>query len=179
MIKKTALFAAVLLGSLIAAAVGIWVYSCEIGNNNLKRPNDEAVLVQSDISDNVGENAVLTFKIRFEDGFSDTREIIAPYYMKGWSREKLAAAYPSWQLNSFSSENAVFSKSSSGRSSQHYLIGEKDGYVAVYYKDSGLLKEVTAAPIASLSEDERRLILQGKSIDGDESLYLCLQDLES
>ena len=47
------------------------------------------------------------------------------------------------------------------------------------YKDSGVLKEVTSTPVASLNDDERKSVVSGKEIDGDTHLYLCLQDLES
>ena len=96
-----------------------------------------------------------------------------------WQRDRMESAYPSWQMDEFSPLRVVFNRSERGRSSQHYVLGEKDGYVAVYYKDSGVLKEVTSTPVASLNDDERKSVISGKEIDGDTHLYLCLQDLES
>lgn len=50
--------------------------------------------VKSDTGNSVGRNTVLTFVSNYEDGFSDTREVIAPVYMYGWQRDRMESAYP-------------------------------------------------------------------------------------
>ena len=168
--KKTIIWLIVLVALCSAVSAGIWVYNLEIAKDNNSLFTGETLEVR---------NTVLTFVSNYEDGFSDTREVIAPVYMYGWQRDRMESAYPSWQMDEFSPLRVVFNRSERGRSSQHYVLGEKDGYVAVYYKDSGVLKEVTSTPVASLNDDERKSVISGKEIDGDTHLYLCLQDLES
>lgn len=178
--KKTALiWLVVTVVICTAVGAGIWIYSFKGSTDNNSIFTGETMEVKADTSSLVNKNTVLTFVSSYEDGFSDTREIVAPEYMYGWTREKVKSAYPSWQMNEFSPTRIVLNKQESGRSSQHYVLGEKDGYVAVYYKDSGLLKEVTSTPVASLNAEEIKIITGGKEIDGDKYLYLCLQDLES
>ena len=177
--KKTIIWLIVLVAFCSAVSAGIWVYNLEIAKDNNSLFIGETLEVKLDTGGSVGRNTVLTFVSTYEDGFSDTREVIAPVYMYGWQRDRMESAYPSWQMDEFSPLRVVFNRSERGRSSQHYVLGEKDGYVAVYYKDSGVLKEVTSTPVASLNDDERKSVISGKEIDGDTHLYLCLQDLES
>ena len=169
--KKTIIWLIVLVALCSAVSAGIWVYNLEIAKDNNSLFTGETLEVKSDAGNSVGRNTVLTFVSNYEDGFSDTREVIAPVYMYGWQRDRMESAYPSWQMDEFSPLRVVFNRSERGRSSQHY--------VAVYYKDSGVLKEVTSTPVASLNDDERKSVISGKEIDGDTHLYLCLQDLES
>lgn len=177
--RKTIVWLIVLFALCSAVSAGIWVYNLETAKDNNSLFTGETLEVKSDTGNSVGRNTVLTFVSNYEDGFSDTREVIAPVYMYGWQKDRMESAYPSWQMDEFSPLRVVFNRSESGRSSQHYVLGEKDGYVAVYYKDSGVLKEVTSTPVASLNDDERKSVVSGKEIDGDTNLYLCLQDLES
>ena len=154
--KKTIVWLIVLVALCSAISAGIWVYNFERAKDNNSLFTGETLEVKSDTGNSVGRNTVLTFVSNYEDGFSDTREVIAPVYMYGWQRDRMESAYPSWQMDEFSPLRVVFSRSEKGRSSQHYILGEKDGYVAVYYKDSGVLKEVTSTPVASLNDDERK-----------------------
>ncbi len=177
--KKTVMVLIALVLICFTASIFVWIYKFDTTQDNNSYFTDEAVEVKSDISNSVGRNTVLTFVSNYEDGFSDTNEIIAPVYMYGWSKERTEEAYPSWHMDEFSPSKVVFNKSEKGRSSQHYVLGEKDGYVAVYYKDTGLLKEVTSTPVNSLNNDEIKSVINGNEIDGDGRLYLYLQDLES
>ena len=154
--KKTIIWLIVLVALCSAVSAGIWVYNLEIAKDNNSLFTGETLEVKSDTGNSVGRNTVLTFVSNYEDGFSDTREVIAPVYMYGWQRDRMESAYPSWQMDEISPLRVVFNRSERGRSSQHYVLGEKDGYVAVYYKDSGVLKEVTSTPVASLNDDERK-----------------------
>ena len=71
--------------------------------------------------------------------------------MYGWDREKTKSAYKDWLMTEFSKDRVVFNKSINGNSTQHYVIREDNGYVAVFYRESNILKEVTSTPIESLN----------------------------
>ena len=59
-------------------SAGIWVYNLEIAKDNNSLFTGETLEVKSDTGNSVGRNTVLTFVSNYEDGFSDTREVIAP-----------------------------------------------------------------------------------------------------
>ena len=73
-------------------------------------------------------------------------------------------------------------KSVDGPSSQRYVIGEKDGYIAVYYdveNEGMILKELTSTPITALSDSDRRNVEIGIRIIGKERLVRALEDYTS
>lgn len=177
--KAVFTWAIVLWGLLIGTSAGVLAYKHHIKGEDNSAFVEDSLYVKADKSNVINENTVLSFVSIYDDGFRDTREIIAPAYMKGWNRDKMALAYSSWQMDEFSKERVVFNKYQEGRSSQHYFLGEKEGYVAVYYKDSGILKEITSTPAGSLSDEEKKILKSQKEINGDEHLYRYLQDLES
>ena len=69
-----------------------------------------------------------------------------------------------------------------GSSNQRYVIGEKEGYVAVFYEEEqqGIsLKEVTDIPIDGLSEDEKLRLGEGIKVLGKEALDRTLENYSS
>ena len=67
-----------------------------------------------------------------------------------------------------------------GPSNQRYIIGERDGFVTVFYDvEERFIKEITKTPIDSLPENERAAIIEGIRIVGDEKLLRALEDYTS
>ena len=99
--------------------------------------------------------------------------------MYGWDREKIQQAYSDWQMTEFSADRVVFNRNIEGDSPQHYILKENDGYVAVYYRDSGILKETTSTPVASLSDEDKKLFQEGLEIEGETNLIKYIEGLET
>ncbi len=127
----------------------------------------------------IGEDTVLEFVYNYKDGFSETQQSLPQQFMYGWDREKTKLAYSDWTMTEFSQSRVVFNKKIDGNSSQHYVLRENNGYIAVYYRDSNILKEVTSAPVASLSEEDKKLFEQGVEIDGEKNLIKYIESLET
>jgi len=87
-----------------------------------------------------------------------------------------------WDIIRFSSEKVIMRKVIEGSSKEAYIIGEKDGYLAVYFEDAEKgfrLKEKTEIPLYVLPAEEERKIKIGIHVNGDEELARILSDYNS
>lgn len=127
----------------------------------------------------VTENTVFEFVRSYSDGISERGYSLPPEYMEGYTKEELQNVFEGWQMESFSTKKVVFVKNYDYQSPQHYVIKEYEGYVAVFYRKNGVLKELTSTPVASLDEAERKKYEEGVEIDGEKNLVKYLEALES
>lgn len=127
----------------------------------------------------IGENTVLEFVYNYADGFSETQQSLPQQFMYGWDREKTHQAYNDWMMTEFSEDRVVFNKSIDGNSTQHYILKINNGYIAVYYRESNILKEMTSTPVASLSDEDKALFEKGIEIDGEKNLIKYIEGLET
>ena len=63
--------------------------------------------------------------------------------------------------------------------SPKYVLGESDGFVAIFYYDSPNIKELTRTPTSSLTFDEFNRLSEGVYIHTEEQLVMILQDYDS
>ncbi|MBQ8941098.1 MAG: hypothetical protein IJ062_04620 [Firmicutes bacterium] len=112
------------------------------------------------------------------DGITETALAPIPPYLVGLDETVTREKMPGFEITSFSPEKLTVVKKLDGSSRQHYYLGEKNGYLAVYYKHGGGLKELTNTPISCLSADESDLLF-GTEIIGKENLARVLEDIES
>lgn len=146
------------------------------------KPNQEfntSAVATSNSKDTIGENTVLEFVYNYSDGYSETQQSLPQQFMYGWDREKTIRNYSDWQVSEFGSDRVVFNKSVEGNSSQHYILKINKDYVAVYYRDTGILKEITSTPVKSLSEEDRKAFEIGVEIEGEDNLIRYMEALES
>lgn len=127
----------------------------------------------------IGENTVLEFVYNYADGFSETQQSLPQQFMYGWDREKTQQVYNDWMMTEFSEDRVVFNKSIAGNSTQHYILRVNNGYIAVYYRESNILKEMTSTPVASLSDEDKALFEKGVEIDGEKNLIKYIEGLET
>lgn len=117
-----------------------------------------------------------------EDGVTEVQEDEPPYFMLDLTLSDISKYYTAWDIVSFSPKEVVLRKTIVGESQQRYVVGQKDGYVAVYYEeeqDGISLKEITGIPVDGLSEDEKIRLNQGIKITGDEALARTLENYSS
>ncbi len=117
-----------------------------------------------------------------EDGVTQTLEDVPPYFLLDMTLEDMKKVYTDWQIISFSSKEVVMRKTLEAKSNEQYIIGEKNGYVAVFYKEPQhgiILHEITNTPLSALPLEERERLLEGISVTGDENLYKILSDYTS
>jgi hypothetical protein len=124
-------------------------------------------------------NTVIQFVYHYADGITEVYNSVPAKYMSGWGRERIAKAYGKWIMDYYSPEKVVFHKNVDKDSSQHYILKEYNGYVAVFYSEDKRIKEITSANMLSLDAKEREKYAQGVEIVGNKELMRVLQDLES
>lgn len=127
----------------------------------------------------IDENTVIEFIYNYSDGFSNSQYTLPENYMIGYDKQQLMNIYKDWQMESFSPNKVIFEKSINDDSPYHYILKEHKGYVGVFYKKSGMLKEITSTPIASLSENDKKRYEAGIEIDGEENLAKFIENLET
>lgn len=117
-----------------------------------------------------------------EDGVTQTLEDVPPYFLLDMTLEDMKKVYTDWQIVSFSSKEVVMRKTVEAKSNEQYIIGEQNGYVAVFYKEPQhgiILHEITNTPLSALPLEERERLQEGISVIGDENLSKILSDYTS
>ena len=125
---------------------------------------------------------VFRYETVYQDGQVEQSQELAPYFLQGKDQAYLAAQFLDWQIVSFSADEVVMRRTLSQTSGESYIIGEQDGYVAVFYTEpvnGSRLKEVTSTPLAALSPAEQDKIKQGIPVEGNDQLALYMQDYGS
>lgn len=125
----------------------------------------------------------LVYEYYYEgDGQIKREEEVPPYFLIDMTRKDIEEKYPDWQLKSFSQSEVVMRKNIAGKVKERYIIGEYNGYVAVFYEepvDGISLRDLTDTPISSLTPEEQSKLKIGISVLGDEALIRALEDYES
>lgn len=171
--------AALLMVGAVSAMVGIYYgnkYQI-LGTDDTTYTNNIQVSLPQKTT--INTDTILEFHYNYSDGLSSTQYTMPPEYMSGYTKEELEKAYSSWQMDSFSENRVVFIKNFETESTQHYVLKDYNGYVGVFYKKTGMLKELTSTPVASLSAADAEKYKKGFYVDGDENLVKCLEDLET
>ena len=117
-----------------------------------------------------------------DDSITEVVEDVPPYFLIDLTRNDLETNFKDWQIKSFSPKEVVLQKVIEGDSTQHYIIGEYEGYIAVYYEkeiNGTKLKEITDIPLEGLSEEEQQKIKEGIKITGKDELMRFLESYGS
>ncbi|MPN34162.1 hypothetical protein SDC9_181655 [bioreactor metagenome] len=117
-----------------------------------------------------------------EDGNTVEQEDVPPYFLIGMTFSDMKDYYPNWQIVYFSEDKVVMRKEVSLETDENYMVGNMDGYVAVFYDngDYGMsLKTVTETPLSALTKEERQRLDEGIFVSGEEGLARILESYES
>lgn len=171
--------AIIICGMIFTVAGGIGGYYIAFNGEKGSDYDTGLVMAEAKQGNVIGEKTVMEFVYNYSDGFSETQQSLPQQFMYGWDREKTQQAYSEWVMSEFSADRIVFNKNVEGESPQHYILKEKDGYVAVYYRDTGILKEMTSAPVSALGNEDKELFKEGVLIDGDANLIKYIEGLET
>lgn len=117
-----------------------------------------------------------------DSGISKVNEGEPPYFMVGLSLSDLKRLYSTWDILSFSEAEVEMRKTMSGKDEQWYIIGEKDGYITVYYDDGdngNSIKEITDIDTNGFSDDEKEQLKKGIKVQGEDALNRALENYSS
>ncbi len=107
---------------------------------------------------------------------------LAPDFLQGLNLEQLQSVYNGWQVVLFSPERVILRCSIDGMSSESFILGEDEGYLAVFYEDGNKaihLRERTDLPLSALPDGEAKQIREGLRVTGEENLAKLLADYMS
>lgn len=118
---------------------------------------------------------------------SQTKEVteqkdVSPYFLLDLTLSDLQNYYADWEIMSFSDKKVVLRKTVDTESAKRYIVGTKDGFVAVFFEEEQngeSVYEITETPISSLSHAEQVRLNDGIYVEGDTELYKILEDYES
>ncbi len=97
------------------------------------------------------------------------------------TKDEFAEEYKEWEIEKFSNDEIVLKKTKEGICNEHYIIKEKDGYVAVYSLDENeneILSDITEISTQFLPNTDLEKLQSGIRAYGKESLYSLLEDFE-
>lgn len=96
------------------------------------------------------------------------------------SEEALKNKYPDWTVNEFSRQQVILKREIQTYCPRHYIIGAKDGYIAIYvYNNNGekTLYQMTENPTSILTKEDQNNLEYGIVADNDEELQQKLEGL--
>ena len=154
---------------------------------NMPKPDAQEVLPPMEQATKeetvIGAQAEIVYQYYYTED-QITVEQIEPVqdFMTGLSLQQVQSIYHGWQVVFFSQDKVILRCSVEGRSDESFLLGEKDGFLAVFIekkKKTPELYECTDIPLSILPETERQQIQEGVSILGEENLAKILSDYMS
>ncbi len=142
-------------------------------------PTAYTTAVKSPNIPKTSENTVVKYIYHYTDDGEETFfEETAPKALQNLDIDGVRALMPGYEICELTEQRLVVKRNIEGRSNCHYSIGEKDGYVAVFF-ENGILKEKTTTPVEGLAPEIKAQLVKGVKIDGRENLIKCLEDIES
>lgn len=130
----------------------------------------------------ISPNAKLITKVYY-DGCGHTvknTDIVQQEHIN-LTEEEFAEEYEDWEISQFSRDEIILSKTEEGICNEHYIIKEKDGYIAIYSldeNDNETLEDITEISTVVLPNTDLVKLQGGMRAYGKESLYSLLEDFE-
>ncbi|HHW67178.1 hypothetical protein [Defluviitalea raffinosedens] len=130
----------------------------------------------------ITQSTQMVYQYYYEEDGKTVEEIIEPpYFLIDLTRDELQEKYSDWQISYFSSQKVIMKKNISSKSPYHFVVGEYNGYITIFYNNDGELeiKEITETPISSLPIEEQNKLKAGIKVYGEEALIRILEDYTS
>ena len=126
--------------------------------------------------------AIFIFKTKYNDcNHTIVNRLEIPKEFVNKTEEEIKKEYNDWKVEQFSSNEVVFFCEKSGICEEHYILRDKDGYLAIYTVDSygnETLKNMTQIVTAYLPETDIMRLKEGIKVVGKEELNATLEDYE-
>lgn len=115
-------------------------------------------------------------------GHTTTDKLDMPSELVNLTQEEFLKQYgDDWKVEKFEAEEIILSKREIGICKEHYIIKEKEGYIAVYSLDKygvETLKETTSISTQYLPPVDLEKIREGIKVNGKQALNATLEDYE-
>ena len=149
---------------------------------------DEMFEMEETVSTSLAEDikispkATLTIKKYYTECDHTTKEYAdIPINLVNKTKEGVQELYQDWEIENFSEKDISIIRNFDGKCNEHYIIRQKDGFVAVYNLDESdkeHLIEMTSISIDYLESQDIEEIENGIRVNGKEELNATLEDFE-
>ena len=189
-LKKWLIVALFIVVFILSVVAGFLVKSF-INYSKKDEQANQAVLAEEKVEDVVDTSSndvivspnaevVLTQKYT-KCGHTVSKREIAPREIVNLNQEKVQEYYEGWNIDKFSSDEIILSRTNSGICSEHYILRESDGYISISCKnDIGeyIFKGLTDISVQYLTDEDLAELEKGIEIVGRDSLNKFLEDFE-
>lgn len=126
--------------------------------------------------------ALLIFKTKYNScGHIITNRVEIPKELVNKTEDEIKKQYEDWIIEEFTANQITFYKEKDGICNEHYMLREKNGYLAIYTIDlfgNETLKEMTQIVTSYLPETDIMRLKEGIQVNGKEELNATLEDYE-
>lgn len=133
--------------------------------------------------DTIADDAHIVYQYYYtEDEITKEKVESVQNFQKGLTLAQLQSIYDGWQVVSFSPQKVILRCSVEGRSDACFLLGEYQGYLAVFQEDMHkrfILYEQTDVPLVALPLAEQQKLKEGIFVMGEIELAKLLSDYSS
>lgn len=152
----------------------------------IQKKQDEKYAVQETFSkseEKISPYAKMTVEKYYKQCKHTTVEIYdVPKELVNLTEAELKRRYLNWEIREFEANNIKLYREIDANCSSHFVLKEKDGYLAVYKAVSDSISEfnsITDIEYTSLKEEDRVAIEAGMNIYGKEELISIIEDFSS
>jgi hypothetical protein len=140
------------------------------------------IAVNTTDKEKVSPNATLVLKKYYEECNHTIKEYAKmPEEYVNLTKEELESKLDNWNVEEFLQNEVSLIKTIGGVCNEHYVLRQKDGYIAVYKIDSNnqeILQDETGIATQYLTENDKLKLEEGIIIYGNEELNSTLEDYE-
>lgn len=195
--RKYAIFTIITVGTLLGFLTGIYLYKidqvemkklADINQeeiNNILNSADEEILntiKTNSEEEKVSPNCNLILKVYYTkcDHLIESRELIEDTVVN-MTEQELREKFSKWEIQKFTPTEIVLYKEANEFCGQHYLLKDKDGYIAIYQTDENKNEKLISTTEISteyLAEEDLEDIKQGIRVYTKKELNKTLEDFE-
>ena len=139
--------------------------------------------VVSTTQEKISPYAKMTIEKYYKQCEHSTVEIYdVPKELVNLTKEELQERYENWEIKKFTANDIQLFREINANCSSHFVLKEKDGYIAVYKAISNNIDElniITEIECASLKEEDKLAIESGIKVYGKEELSSIIEDFSS
>lgn len=152
----------------------------------VQKDQDEKYKVQEVVAkdeEKISPYAKITIEKYYKQCGHSTVEIYdVPKEMVNLTKEELQNRYKNWEIKKFTEKDIQIYREIDANCSSHYVLKEKDGYLAVYKaisKNMDELSSITDIEYASLKDEDKIALDAGIKIYGTDELSTIIEDFSS
>ena len=197
--RKIVLVIILLLLIIVGFGIGLYIYKINEHNKNLSLAQkiedectEEATLYELGLLNNTVETNISEEKISpnaiiiFETKYNKCGHVLKKYEnaendLINLTQSQLQEKYSDWEIQEFSSKQIILYKEVEESCGEHYVLREKDGYIAIYEIDENNVEsliQITQISTKYITETDLIELNKGIKVNGKEELNSTLEDFE-